>query len=76
MRQFPSKWPTVCSWPDPAPSFPVLRAFSSTERQEKKKLEDQVKSLELHYNHKLEDDAGLGEKESKGEVMHVSVGGS
>lgn len=53
----------------------MLRAFSSTERQEKKKkkLEDQVESLELHYNHKLENDAGLGEKESKGEVMSVPM---
>lgn len=41
-------------------------------KKQKKKLEEQVESLELHYNHKLESDAGLGEKESRGEAMSVS----
>lgn len=38
------------------------KAFSSTERR-KKNAEEQVESLELHHNLKLENDAELGEKE-------------
>lgn len=50
-----------------------LGPFHQLKGRKKKKLEDQVESLELHYNHKLENDAGLGEKESKGEVMSVPM---